>query len=37
METPDTPANSNALPKKAIVKDVSGNVITLKFDKGTKK
>tara|TARA_R100001377_G_scaffold73370_1_gene49336 strand:- start:479 stop:820 length:342 start_codon:yes stop_codon:yes gene_type:complete len=36
METPDTPTNSNSLPKKARVEDVSGNVITLKFDKGTK-
>ena len=33
MESPSEPANSN-MPTKATVHDVSGNVITLKFDKG---
>jgi len=35
MDSPSEPANNN-LPQKATVHDVSGNVITLKFDKGTK-
>ena len=35
MDTPNEPANNN-LPKRATVHDVSGNVITLKFDKGIK-
>ena len=34
MDSPSEPANNN-LPQKATVHDVSGNVITLKFDKGT--
>ena len=35
MDAPHEPANNN-LPKRATVHDVSGNVITLKFDKGIK-
>ena len=33
MDSPSEPTNNN-LPQKATVHDVSGNVITLKFDKG---